>query len=860
MRQENGGTKDLGDPIEFCLAILQLDPGKLLRSAAEFLAGKGGIERISFVALDLESDEFRLLRQPAGGGQGLEPYPRLDDGSPLLSPLLSRTPRYIADLAEDARADYHCGPDLRSICMLPLLASGECIGVLIACSAEPHAFSEPLRAELDRLAGLLAPALANAEQHRLLERRERLHGKMSDIVGMGYWEWDFARKLLHWSGEMYRIFGLPEGEPPTPDVIRRLIHPDDLDALAVEARQPQPDGTPQTLDFRILRADGRMRHLRATGHAHFDESGGCARLIGTVQDMSDQKVEEDAIREAKQRTDHANSVLESLNGQLKSANETARRMARRAMRASEAKSAFLANMSHEIRTPMNAILGMTNLTLETELDAEQREYLSMVRSSAHNLLAILGDILDFSKIEAGRLDLEEIDFSLREVMEEACDNVALAASDKGIELVNLVPAEASDALIGDPLRLRQVLINLLGNALKFTKEGEVLLAAEELERVEDKVTLRFRVADTGIGIPPDRQRAVFELFNQADNSMTRVYGGTGLGLSISKELVAKMGGKIGLLSPSNFAREIGGDGTTFEFTIALGAGEESADDRLEVRGCPRVLVADDNGHNRQAMVEMCAGWGLRADACGTRELALEAIGIAQAAGEPYGLLLADNELCGSGGGRLIGEIRSMAGCSNLRVVLMSLLRDGPSKSSFQDFGFSAFLNKPVKRAHLRGAIETAFRCEQERRGGEQAAREAPGEGKPGGLRVLLVEDNAINRAMARRIIENRGHSVEMANDGNEALAAFERRRFDLILMDVSMPNLDGIEATRAIRRLERRSGAHVPIVAMTAHALVGDRERCLEAGMDGYVAKPIDRRVLLLEIDRCLDAEPSAAR
>jgi PAS domain S-box-containing protein len=692
---------------------------------------------------------------------------------------------------------------------------------------------------------VLAILLARADRRFWAERR-LLDAFMENIPENVYFK-DLESRFVRVSMKMAKYFGLEDAA--------HMVGKTDVDFFSVEHAAPaladeqEIIRTGQPLlgkEEEETWEDGRRAWVLTNKVPFRDRNGQIIGTMGISHDITERRLAEIALAQKAGELERAIVVLEQL--------------AKAAEAASRAKGEFLANMSHEIRTPLNGVIGMTELALETELTREQREYLETVRYSAEALLSVINDILDFSKIEAGKVELEVVDFDLREVLENVLKTLALRADEKGLELLCDVNPDVPELFRGDPNRLRQIVVNLLGNAIKFTHKGEVALKVEIVGSNDSRLKLQFVVSDTGIGIPKEKLESVFESFSQADTSTTREFGGTGLGLTISRRLVEIMGGRIWVES------EIG-KGSAFHFTVELEHGEQMAAKNTApahhgVLSGTRVLVVDDNRTNRRILEGLLNNWGMKPFLASDGQSALAALHAARESGDPFQLILTDMHMPGMDGFGLIEQVKNESSLSTAAIMMLTSGGHRTDATRCEQLGVAAYLLKPVRRAELREAVERALGAIADAQE-EKLAAERPRQERRGvssALSVLLAEDNDVNQKLATRLLEKRGHRVVVAGNGRQALEALSHAEFDLVLMDVQMPEMDGLAATTALRAGEKATGKHIPVIAMTALVMQGDRERCLAAGMDGYLTKPIRPRALDEVLDMYVEQKQQADR
>ncbi len=655
-------------------------------------------------------------------------------------------------------------------------------------------------------------AEAALEQERYL-----LHALMDNLPHNIYFK-DARSRFIRINRALARYFGLTDAS--------EALGKTDFDYFTEEHAQQARDDEQAIIRLGRPLLDKEEKETWPDGHITWastsklplrDEDGRVIGTFGISRDITDRKRAAEELQIAKEAAEVA----------------------------SRAKSDFLATMSHEIRTPMNGIIGMLDLLLNTGPSTQQRMYLDLASQSAETLLRLINDILDFSKIEAGKFELESVVFALRDTLGDTLQTLAGRASEKGLELTYRIPPHLPDSLVGDPGRLCQVIVNLVGNAIKFTEQGEVVLEVHIDARSDSDVRLHFTVRDTGPGIPPEKQAVIFEAFRQADSSMSRQYGGTGLGLAISSQLVELMQGRMWVESEL-------GTGSTFHFVALFPLHEDTSvrpPAELKTLHGLRVLVADDNETNRLILEEMLKSWRMRPTVVDGGLAALVEMDKAVNAGEPFQLALLDGMMPQMDGFALAAEIKKRPDFYALPLILLSSAGSTSSNTRCRQLGIDHCLIKPVKQSDLLDSIMTILHVAT----ADQVAPRADTQERPDdieSLRILLAEDGLVNQKVAVNLLEQRGHRVTVASNGQKALAALERECFDVVLMDVQMPTMDGFEATALIRQREKISGAHMPIIAMTAHAMKGDRERCLEAGMDGYIPKPIRAKELYEAIEK----------
>ena len=739
-------------------------------------------------------------------------------------------PAWIVNVQEDPnfpRGGAASDIGVRAAFGFPVLVAGEVAAVLEFFSSDVMDRDDRLLEVMAQVGSQLGPVIQRRRAEESLRQSEEKYRSLVANIPDVTWSSDSAGRTLFISPNVEKVYGYTPAEICSdPGLWFGRIHPEDVQRVRAAYGDLFERNFKFEVEYRIQRKDGEWIWLYDRTLGSYQKNG-VAYADGIFADVTVRKQAELELQKAKAAAEQA----------------------------SQAKSEFLANMSHEIRTPMNGIIGMTDLLLDSRPNHEQREYLELVRSSADALMVLINDILDFSKIEAGRLDLDPIDFGLRDCLDEAMRILAVRAHAKGLELACHVLPDVPDAMVGDPGRLRQVLINLVGNAIKFTDAGEVVVRVESDAVSGDRAHLRFAVSDTGIGIPRDKHGAIFEAFTQADGSTTRKYGGTGLGLTISSQLVELMGGRIWVES------EVG-RGSTFRFTARFGLQAEST--RLpettppeELMGLP-VLVVDDNATNRRIMEELFLGWRMQPMTVDGGRAALAALATAARARRPFRLIILDCNMPDMDGFAVAEAIHANPDLAGLSLIMLTSGGQRGEAARCRKAGIAAYLTKPTRRSELLDVVMTVLSPSPAGKETPLITRHSLRE-KRRRLRILLVEDNAVNRAVAVRMLERRGQTVTIARHGKEALDILSSNTFDVALMDLQMPHMGGLEATAAIRARERETRQHLPIIAMTAHAMKGDREECLAAGMDGYVSKPIQADQVFEVLDAVLAARGTVA-
>jgi two-component system, sensor histidine kinase and response regulator len=758
----------------------------------------------------------------------------------------SGEPAWIPDVVRDAnfpRAPVAAREGLHAAFGFPVLLHGDVLSVMEFFSVEVRTPDEELLSMLSSVGSQIGLFFARRRAQDDLDRFFTLSLDMLCVAGFdGY----FKRVNPAWE----RVLGYTEDELLSRPYME-FTHPDDRHATSTQASRLSTGQEVIYFENRYLHKDGTWRWLLWTSTPYPE----LQVIYAAARDITDRKAAEETMAQYALDLGASHRALEDQAArlaQLVKERETARRRAEEAV---EVKSAFLANMSHEIRTPLNAILGMTGLALQTRLTVDQRDYMSTVKASAESLLAIINDILDFSKIEAKRLELDRAEFDFREAVGNAAKLVAVRAAEKGLELACHIATNVPDVVIGDEGRLRQVLLNVLGNAIKFTAAGEVVLRVT-VERLGDgRATLHFAVADTGIGIPPDKQEQIFQAFTQADSSTTRRYGGTGLGLAIALRLVELMGGRIWVESEVD-------RGSTFHFTSTFEMPHKTVAVQGQLRRNAleglRVLVVDDNATNRRILDEMLASWRMTPTVVANATRALEELRDAAGGPQRFDVLIADCQMPDVDGFTLARQVKRDAVLASTPVVLLTSIAQPRDIERCRKLGVEGYLSKPVKHSDLLDALVTAFGISTRR----PLASPPPARTRVRPLRILVAEDNQVNRKLVTRLLQKRGHKISAVENGRAALDAVtspSSRAFDVVLMDVQMPEMNGLEATAAIRQREQETGTHVPIIALTAHAMPADRERCLAAGMDGYLAKPIDVEELIAAVESHAGGLPPAS-
>jgi PAS domain S-box-containing protein len=651
---------------------------------------------------------------------------------------------------------------------------------------------------------------------RLTQERLNLAVSASKLA---LWDWDINKNVLYLSDQWSLIMGGEKKEQFTSDdFLLKRMNQEDFESVRsnlVEVLKGQSDYF--SADFRIQKYSGDVAWIQANGKVvDRDLAGRAFRMMGTTRDITERKEAEEFLRQAKESAEQSTRI----------------------------KSDFLANMSHEIRTPMNGIMGMTELVLDTDLTHEQREFIELVQSSADSLLNVVNDILDFSKIESGKMEIETIAFSLEDVLRNTLRTMAIKAHKKNLELLLNIDNNIPDQLLGDPGRLRQIIVNLVGNAIKFTEAGEIEVSVTQVAKAKDgPIEICFCVRDTGIGIPKNKLKLIFDSFSQADTSTTRKFGGTGLGLTISSQLLQLMGGSE-ILVESEERR-----GSSFSFTLSMDVVKEDVVEKFhqtgQISGMP-ILVVDDNKTHLQQINQTLERWKMEPTLVSSVEQGFIEIEAAYRRGKPYAIALVDSQMPGMDGFDLAQKLKNNSKYACPMIMMMTTDNQAVHTARCQELGITSHVMKPIVKSELLNAILLAL-------GGIEkiqptVTRKIVSRSE-NALQILLVEDNHVNQILAIRLLEKLGHQVTLAQHGEEAVKQWQMGQFDVILMDVDMPIMNGYEATQKIREEEQVRGGHIPIIAMTAHAMAGDQEECLRHQMDAYISKPIDTKALMQRLD-----------
>jgi PAS domain S-box-containing protein len=805
------------------LRLIHQSIGKVLRAENCFVALHD--QATGLMHFEFWVDKHDPAPTPRPVGKGFSSYV-LRTGQPLLLTEAVKNRMYESGEVEMS------GTDSASWLAVPLRTPARIIGVLVVQHYEDENAYGPRDLEfLSSVGDQIALAIERKRAEEQLRTSEMLLVESQRIAHLGSFQLDMVTGKVKWSEETWRIFGLELRAEFTFKEYLQRVHPDDLALVKNAARNVKLGEAFQPYHHRIILPDGSTRIITTNGNLVYGNDSRPVKFIGVHQDITEQKQMEEELKQAR------DVALES----------------------ARLKSEFLANMSHEIRTPMNGIIGMTGLLLDTDLNAEQRDFAETIRTSGDALLTIINDILDFSKIEAGKLQFETLDFDLGGAVEGTVELLAERAHEKKIELASLVYSDVPTDLRGDPGRLRQVLTNLIGNAVKFTERGEVIVRAARESETDEDVVVRFTVSDTGIGISESARRNLFQAFTQADGSTTRKYGGTGLGLAISKQLVEMMSGEIGVESEP-------GKGSTFWFTARFEKQPQSAADAVARADAPslnrlRALIVDDNATNRKILSHQLSSWGVTHEEAGSGALALEMLREASARGASYDLAVLDLMMPGMDGFDLARTIKSDPKLAGVPLVLLTSFGQRGDGATAREAGIAAYLTKRVRQSQLFDCLTNVVSDASNAHGAGISAtltsarlltRHNLKETKTMSHKlILLAEDNIVNQKVAVRQLQKLGYRSDAVANGREAVEALERIPYDLALMDCQMPEMDGYEATAEIRRREG-AAKHTPIVAMTANALEGDREKCIAAGMDDYVSKPVKPGALAEVLGRLL--------